>query len=173
MADNITTEKKQMLMLDAEVVRCLKCGEDNTFLSAADIYEYGVWIARDQTNTCFSRVQLINNPVFDEFLGLIKQICIEHNIEDYEKYLSPEITQELFPVACDPVKDNSISFRSGPRVCKHCGSHDLSGKLSKPLSSIAVETFDVTYDSWNNKTQEARKQLVLNALREAQIIIPV
>ena len=31
-----------MLKLDTEVVKCLKCGEDNVFVTRAGINEYGV-----------------------------------------------------------------------------------------------------------------------------------
>ena len=155
-----------MLYLDTEVVKCLKCGKDNAFVTRADITEYGVWIAGNHNCTCFSRVQLIDNPVFDEFLELIRQVCIEHNIDDPEKYLLPDITTKLFPFACDPVDGNKISFRDGPRVCKYCGSNDFANTLSKPVYSTEVETFDVTFDSWNCKTKDARKQLIFNALTE-------
>ena len=148
-----------MLKLDAEVKKCLKCGKDNTFLTQADINEYGVWIARDQRGDRYSRVQLTDNPVFDEFTELISQVCSELNIADYREY-----TQDLFQIACDPVDGNSVSFRDVARVCRYCGSEDFACGLSKPLYTVEVDTFDVSYDSWNSKTTEEKKQLVFNAL---------
>lgn len=153
-----------MLKLNAEVKKCLNCGEENTFLNQADIHEYGVWIARDKKCDCFSRVELIGNPVFAEFLELIKLLCSENNVSDREKYLRPEITQDLFQIACDPVDGNSISFRDGPRICRCCGSKEFASGLSQPLCTVEVKTFDVTYDSWNRMTREDRKQLVFDAL---------
>lgn len=153
-----------MLKLDAEVKKCLKCGKDNTFLTQADICEYGVWIARNKRADRFSRVQLIDNPVFEELLELIKTVCSEHNITDHSKYLDPKVTKDLFPIACDLVDGNSISFHDEARVCKYCGSKEFADGLSKPLYTIEVNTFDVSYDSWNSKSLSEKKELVFNAL---------
>ena len=157
-----------MLKLDTEVVKCLNCGNNNTFLTRTDIYSYGVWIAGNRQGDRFALVQIIDNPVFDEVTESIKSICLENNIADYEKYLLPEKTCNLFPIACDPVDGDTVSFRDGPRVCKYCGSNDLANTLSEPLCSTEVREFTVTYDLWNNKTQEEKKQLIFNALMGIQ-----
>ena len=155
-----------MLKLGVEVVKCLKCGKDNRFLTQADIHEYGTWIAHNRKCDRFSRVMLIDNPIFDEFLEMIGQVCSDLNIEDKEKYLHPDITQALFPMACDPVDGDVISFRDEPRICRYCGSKEFAGTLSEPLHAAEVETFEVTYDLWNKKTKEEKKHLLSEAIRK-------
>ena len=157
-----------MLKLDTEVVNCLMCGKDNAFLTRTDIYPYGVRIAGNRQGDRFALVQIIDNPVFDEVIELIKSICLENKIEDYEKYLLPEKTCSLFPIACDPVDGDLISFRDEPRVCKYCGSIRFANTLSEPLRSTEVQEFTVTYDLWNSKTQEEKKQLLSVALMDIQ-----
>ena len=161
--------KGYMLKLNAEVQKCLKCGKDNTFLTQADIHEYGVWIARNQRGDRFSRVQLIDNPVFEELLELIKTVCSEHSITDHGKYLDPKVTQNLFPIACDLVDGNSVSFRDEARVCRYCGSKDFAEGLSMPINTIEVKTFDVSYDSWNSRSLSDKKELVFNALKSIPV----
>ena len=79
-----------------------------------------------------------------------------------------EYTHDLFQIACDPVDGNSVSFRDVARVCRYCGSEDFACGLSKPLYTVEVDTFDVSYDSWNSKTTEEKKLLVFNALTTIQ-----
>lgn len=151
------------LSLDTEMIECLSCGKNNAFLTL-DYPVYGVWIARNKTGDRFAEVVVATNKTFDDFENIVKSLCEELNVPYYEEHLRHRLLQDLFPFACDPVDGDLISFHAAPKICRYCGSSSFRKGLVVPLYSTRVNTFSVTHNNWNNKTENEKRMIITNEL---------
>ena len=151
------------LSLDTEMIECLSCGKNNAFLTL-DYPVHGVWIARNKTGDRFAEVVVATNKTFDDFEKIVKSLCEELNVPYYEEHLRHGLLQDLFPFACDPVDGDLISFHAAPKICRYCGSSSFRKGLVVPLYSTRVNTFSVTYNNWNNKTENEKRMIITNEL---------
>ena len=136
-------------------------GHEFTFHVFSD-FEYGrktAWTPRPED---FAYIDCLNDPVCSELSALTKMLLRESNKKALE---ISDCFDHVLSYVCEPAPSGHRYSFAGKRWCPVCGIHQIH-EYGTEFTDI-VQVPHVTHRYWQGLSDEQKRELVFNALKEA------